>query len=57
VPADRFLFANEINIYGNKIAIMSMQGEYLAVIIESESVARTQRTIFELAWAGAMMMK
>jgi sugar-specific transcriptional regulator TrmB len=52
VPADRFPFANEINIYGNKVAIMSMRGELMAVIIESESVAATQRAIFELAWLG-----
>lgn len=53
VPADKFPFTNEIDIYGNKVAIMSMQGELLAVIIESESIAKTQRMIFELAWLGA----
>lgn len=53
VPGDKFPFTNEIDIYGNKIAIMSLQGELLAVIIESESVAKTQRMIFELAWEGA----
>lgn len=53
VPADKFGFTNEINIYGNKVLIMSLQGELLAVMIESESVAKTQRMIFELAWLGA----
>jgi len=53
VPADQFPFTNEIDIYGNKVAIMSLQGELLAIIIESESVAKTQRAIFELAWLGA----
>lgn len=53
VPADKFNFTNEIDIYGNKTLIMSVQGEFLAVIIESESVAKTQRMIFELAWRGA----
>lgn len=46
-------FTNEINIYGNKVAIMNLVGEYLAVIIESESIAKMQRAIFELAWVGA----
>lgn len=50
---ERFPFTNEIDIYGNKVAIMSLQGELLAIIIESESVAKTQRAIFELAWLGA----
>jgi hypothetical protein len=53
VPAGQFPFTNEIDIYGNKVAILSYTGELLAVIIESESVARTQRMIFELAWLGA----
>ena len=53
IPADKFPFTNEIDIYGNKVAIMSYTGELLAVIIESESVAKTQRMIFELAWRGA----
>lgn len=53
VPANKFPFTNEIDIYGNKVAIMSLQGELLAVIIESESIAKTQRMIFELAWEGA----
>lgn len=53
LPREKFPFMNEINIYGNKIAIMSVQKEYLAVIIESGSIAKTQRMIFELAWEGA----
>ncbi|AKM82216.1 TPA: hypothetical protein DD449_03870 [Candidatus Berkelbacteria bacterium] len=57
VPADKFPFTNEIDIYGNKVAIMSLQGELLAVIIESESIAKTQRAIFELAWLGAGIVK
>lgn len=57
VPANQFDFTNEINIYGNKTLIMSMSGEFLAVIIESESVAKTQRMIFELAWLGASKVR
>lgn len=53
LPENKFPFTNEIDIYGNKVAIMSLQGEILAVIIESESIAKTQRAIFELAWLGA----
>jgi len=53
VPSHLFPFANEINIYSNKISILSLVGEVIAVIIESESIAKTQRAIFELAWLGA----
>lgn len=57
LPEKKFPFTNEIDIYGNKVAIMSLQGEILAVIIESESVTKTQRAIFELAWMGAERYK
>lgn len=54
VPADRFPFRSEINIYGKKMAIMSLQSTFLhGVIIESESIVETERSIFELAWLGA----
>lgn len=53
LPPEKFPFTNEIDIYGNKIAIISYQKEFIAIIIESESVANTQRAIFELAWEGA----
>lgn len=53
VPHHKFPFTNEIDIFENKVLILSLIGELLAVIIESESVAKTQRAIFELAWLGA----
>lgn len=53
LDAEKFPFTNEIDIYGNKIAILSYSGDLHAVIIESESIAKTQKLIFELAWTGA----
>lgn len=54
VPAARFPFKNEINIYANKVAIMSLNSdELVGVIIESQVIADTQRAIFELCWEGA----
>jgi len=52
VPQDKFPFVNEINIFGNKLSIVSFK-EQMGVIIESADVAKTQRAIFELAWLGA----
>lgn len=58
VPADKFPFTAEIEVYGNKISIIDLhEGELVGVIIESEGVAKTQRMIFELAWLGAKMAK
>ncbi|MBI4434299.1 hypothetical protein HY635_00555 [Candidatus Uhrbacteria bacterium] len=54
VPKEKFPFKNEINIYGNKVAIMSLKTEELVgVVMESIVMADTQRAIFELAWEGA----
>lgn len=49
-----FLFEYEITIYGNKVAILSLnRDELMGFIIESPVYATTQRAIFQLAWLGA----
>lgn len=56
VPANFFPFEAEMDIYGNKISIISLdEGELIGVIIESEAIAKTQKMIFELAWRGAKL--
>lgn len=50
------LFDNIVNIYDNKVVIVSPdKGFEFRVLIESEEFARTQRSIFELAWRGAIV--
>ncbi|MCK9186828.1 hypothetical protein M0P48_05360 [Candidatus Gracilibacteria bacterium] len=54
VSPKAFVFENDIFIYGNKLAIVSLKGdEMFGMILESGSVARTQRSLFNLAWLGA----
>ena len=56
VSAKDFDFTNEINIYGNKVAIVTFgddESALFGVIIESKEVAETQRQIFEMAWRYA----
>lgn len=56
VSAKEFPINNEINIYDNKVAIISFaedESEIFGVIIESTEVAQTQRQIFEMAWRFA----
>ncbi|MDD4762069.1 MAG: helix-turn-helix domain-containing protein [Candidatus Pacebacteria bacterium] len=48
----RLLLPNEIYIYDNKYSIFSFDDD-MALVIESEDVATTQRAIFELAWESA----
>ena len=50
VPASQFPFAVEINLYGkNKIAVMSFS-EKIGLIIESQKIYTTLKSIFELNW-------
>lgn len=58
LPKDIQIFSNEINIYDNKLAIVCLsKHELLGVLIESESIASTQKSIFEVAWRSAQPAK
>lgn len=50
VPEEKFPIKNEISIYENKVAIISLGVEKIGVIIESSQTADTQRAIFNLLW-------
>lgn len=52
VDKNRFPLANQIIIYGNKIYIASYK-DLMGIIIESSAIAKTQKSIFELAWIAA----
>lgn len=45
-----FEFPTATNIYGNKVAILSLEKEPIGIIIENEDIAKTQRMVFELLW-------
>lgn len=54
VNKKEFSFENEISIYGNKVAIISLNPEEpMALLIESATFAKSMRSIFNLAWLGA----
>ncbi|TSC78000.1 MAG: putative transcriptional regulator [Parcubacteria group bacterium Gr01-1014_24] len=52
VPADKYYFSPEINIYDNKVMIASWK-EKLGIIIESREIADAMKKAFELAWPEA----
>jgi len=52
VPADQFPMSNEINIYDDKMAIISHK-DLMGVIIQNKQIADTQRSIFALGWEAA----
>ncbi|MBT4384988.1 hypothetical protein HOD30_04555 [Candidatus Peregrinibacteria bacterium] len=54
IKAGPFTFSNEINIYDDKVSIISFgENEVLGMIIESKEIANTQRAIFMMAWSFA----
>lgn len=54
IKAGPFSFANEINIYDEKISIVSFgKNEVVGLILESPEIANTQRAIFMMAWEFA----
>ncbi|MBT4055658.1 hypothetical protein HOE67_00965, partial [Candidatus Peregrinibacteria bacterium] len=51
------IFDNIVRIYGNKVAMVAPdRGFEFGILIESEEFARTQRSLFELAWKGAQVV-
>lgn len=55
VPEEKFPFQHEIDIYGDKVAIINYKkGESLiGIVIHHPQVARTMKAWFDLAWEGA----
>lgn len=50
ILSEGVMFNAETYIYGNKIAILDYQKDIIGIIIESVSVAGSQRAIFEMNW-------
>lgn len=53
IPKDKYNFTNEINIYDDKVTIISFADELIGMIIESKEIAGTQRVIFRMVWEFA----
>lgn len=51
MPKDILKFKNEINIYNDKVSIVSLaKNELLGVVFESHEIAKTHKAIFDMAW-------
>jgi sugar-specific transcriptional regulator TrmB len=53
LPKKHFWVENEIKIFDDKLFIASFEPQTFAILIESRTVADTQRQIFEIAWEFA----
>ena len=57
VPRNKYNFSNEINIYDNKVSIISFREGLIGMIIQSNEIADTQRTIFKMIWEFAALLQ
>ena len=46
-------FETEINIYGDKVALLSFRRPYAAVIIEDKAITQTLRSMWKIIWGQA----
>lgn len=56
IPKEKFPFRNEINIYDDKVAIISHEDE-IGIIIQNKNIADTQRAIFKLGFEYAKILE
>ena len=56
IPKEEYYFAVEIDIYDNKVLMVSWK-ENFAVLIESKEIADTHRNAFRIGWIGAKSEK
>lgn len=57
VPGNLLNIENEINIYQDKVAIVSFGDEKIGIIIESKKIADAQRAIFNTLWTAMKVLK
>ncbi len=57
VPQDQIGFTGDVIVYENKVALSTFRGKLIAVIIESQELAATVRSLFELAWRASDVPK
>lgn len=53
IPGEIFPVSSDITLYGNKIGFAAFEGRPIGIIIESQLIVNTFRSIFNLAWEAA----
>jgi len=53
IPPDKFPISAGVDIYDNKIAAYALRGKLVGVIVESNEISDTFRSIFQLAWESS----
>ena len=50
IPKERYNFSADVEIYGNKVAVISYKEKVFGIIIESDQISQMYRSAFELMW-------
>ncbi|MEK7073519.1 MAG: helix-turn-helix domain-containing protein [Patescibacteria group bacterium] len=50
LPVDTPEFHGDVLVYGNKVALTSLRGKQISVLIESADIAQTMRAMYEMLW-------
>lgn len=50
ISEDQFNFSGDIEIYGDKVALISYKENFMTIIIESQEISDMQRSMFNLIW-------
>jgi len=53
VPIKNWNFTADVQIYGNKVAIISPKENFMGILIESKEIAEMMKMAFELMWKSA----
>lgn len=53
IPENKLAIETDIIIFDNKTALTSLRGKLFGVIIESEEIAKSIRSVFEILWESA----
>jgi hypothetical protein len=46
-------FTGDLLVYGNKVAISTLKGKHISILIENREIAQTIRSLFDLLWNKA----
>lgn len=57
IPPQNWNFTADVQIYKNKVGIISSKENFMSVLIESKEIVAIQKMAFDLMWIGADMYK
>ena len=50
VPENQSNFSGDIEIYGDRVALISYKENFMTIVVESKEIANMQRLMFNLIW-------